>query len=72
MRSRHGPHHNPRSTARQFDLFAPVSRDGAEEALPQWQTLPEQTRQTLMSLLTRLILDHASGDHCPQPEEATP
>lgn len=72
MRHRHSPHQDPRSTARQFDLFAPASRDGTEEALPEWRTLPEQTRQRLMSLLTRLILEHASGDHCPQSKEATP
>ena len=72
MRHRHGPHQDPRSTARQFDLFAPASRVGTEEALPEWRTLPEQTRQTLMSLFTRLILEHASGDHCPQSKEATP
>jgi hypothetical protein len=54
---RHSPHQDARSTARQFDLFTPASRAGAEEALPDWRTLPEQTRHTLMSLLTRLILE---------------
>jgi hypothetical protein len=69
---RHSPHQDARSTARQFDLFTPASRAGAEEALPDWRTLPEQTRHTLMSLLTRLILDHATDDQHPQSEEATP
>jgi hypothetical protein len=72
MRRHHSPHQNLQSTsARQFDLFVPTSRDGAQEALPEWRMLPEETRQTLMSLLTRLILEHASGDHCSQAEEAT-
>jgi len=66
---RGSPLQEARSTARQFDLFAPASIDG--DALPEWQTLPEQTRQTLMGLLTRLIVEHAGGDHCPLPEEAT-
>jgi hypothetical protein len=69
---RHSPHQSARSTARQFDLFAPASGADTEEVLPDWRTLPDQTRHTLISLLTRLILDHASGDHDPQSEEAAP
>src|SRR5262245_56996722 len=61
-----------RSTARQFDLFAPASGADTEKALPEWRTLPDQTRHTLIGLLTRLILDHARGDHHPQSEEAAP
>jgi hypothetical protein len=68
------PHHSPqqgvRSTARQFDLFVPAAKTNADQVLPQWQTLPEQTRQTLTSLLARLILDHTSADHTPMSEEA--
>lgn len=71
MRPHHTPHQDLQST-RQFDLFAPASRDRAEEVLPEWRMLPEETRQTLMSLLTRLIFEHANGDHCSQAEEATP
>ena len=49
---RHSPHQNARSTARQFDLFAAASIDSAVEALPDWRTLPDQTRHTLIGLLT--------------------
>ena len=69
MQRHHSPHHHLRSKARQFDLFAAPSGDGAVDA-PEWGTLPAQTRQTLTSLLVRLILEHASGDRRPQPEEA--
>jgi len=64
MRPRPGPHQDVRSTARQFDFFVP-----AEQALPQWQTLPEEVRQELTSLLTRLILDHAGADNPQLSEE---
>jgi hypothetical protein len=69
---RHSPHQDARSTERQFDLFAAANRNGAGEALPEWRTLPDQTRQTLIGLLTRLILDHARGDHHLLSEEAAP
>ena len=69
---RDSPHQNAQSTARQFDLFAAASIDSAVEALPDWRTLPDQTRHSLISLLTRLLLDHACGDHHPQSEEAAP
>ena len=67
MRPRLDPHLDSRSTARQFDLFM-----AAEQVLPQWQTLSEEVRQALTSLLTRLILEHASVDHPPQSEEERP
>jgi len=67
MQPRLGPHQDVRSSARQFDFFVP-----AERALPLWQTLPEEVRQKLTSLLTHLILDHASADHSAQSEEARP
>ena len=66
---RHSPHPGARSTARQFDLFVPASGADTEEELPDWRTLPDQTRHTLIGLLTRLILDHARGDHHPQSEK---
>jgi len=65
MRSRLGPHQDVRSTARQFDFFV------SEQALPQWRTLPEEARQELTSLLTRLILDHAGADNPRLLEEGT-
>lgn len=72
MQSHQGPHQGVRSAARQYDLFVPAAKDNADQVLPQWQTLPEQTRQALTSLLARLILDHASADHPPLLEEAQP
>lgn len=50
------------SAARQYDLFASATEGGAKPVLPEWATLPEETRQTLTSLLTRVFLDHASAD----------
>jgi hypothetical protein len=55
--------------AKQFDLFASDIKSDAELVLPQWQSLPEETRQSLTSLLTRLILDHASGNRPRSSEE---
>jgi hypothetical protein len=72
MQPRHSHHHDVRSTARQFDLFELAPKNNADQILPQWQALPEQTRQTLTSLLARLMLDHASADHPPLLEEAKP
>jgi hypothetical protein len=69
MRLHHDPHQGLRTTAKQFDLFASGIKGDTEPALPQWQTLPEETRQTVTRLLTRLILDHASGNHPPTSEE---
>ena len=63
MRPRHSPHQDVRSTARQFDPFVCATKDNAVQILPQWQNLPGQTRQTLTSLLTCLLVDHASADH---------
>jgi hypothetical protein len=37
---------------------------------PEWRTLPAPTRQVLTALMTRLIFDHAAGDHRPQPRKA--
>ena len=45
----------------QFDLFS-SPRDSGIAQTPCWQTLPAPTRQTLTSLIVRLLLDHADGD----------
>jgi hypothetical protein len=66
MRRRHS---HFRSRAEQLDLFVAPNRDAVDEASPGWWTLPEQTRQTVMSLLARLISEHAS-DHRRTPEDA--
>lgn len=68
MRRQHSPHHVSRRGERQFDLFAPPSADSTIEA-PEWRTLPEVTRRAVTSLMVRLILEHADGNHHPQTEE---
>ncbi|WP_316979399.1 hypothetical protein [Shumkonia mesophila] len=45
-------------TTYQFDLFSsPCDAETAQ--MPQWQTLPEQTRRTLTKLMVRLICEYA-------------
>ena len=69
MRRQRQLRHDRRSGTQQFDLFATGS--GGNAALtPEWRTLPAATRQALTALITRLIFDHAVGDHRPQPREA--
>ncbi|MDE3761449.1 hypothetical protein I7G60_32370 [Sinorhizobium meliloti] len=52
----------------QFDLFsAPHRRKTA--ATPQWQELPEETRQALTALIVRLFVDHASDASASQQKE---
>lgn len=45
----------------QFDLFSSPHDPGIAE-MPQWRALPVPTRQKLMPLIVRLLLDHATGD----------
>ena len=59
--------HKPKSY--QFDLFASQESDEAAKA-PRWLKLPEQTRQTLTTLMTRLILDHAGQNGADNPKGA--
>lgn len=53
-------HRRPHSNARQFDLFGGAPSAAAQ--MPQWQTLPAETRQTLTKLMVRLIFGHADRD----------
>ncbi len=46
----------PRVPKRQLDLFK-----GSPPSTPAWSALPDQVRQTLASLMTRLLLAHAVG-----------
>jgi hypothetical protein len=71
MRGQRNPHHDLLSKARQFDLFARPSGDGAAEA-PEWRTLLEQPHQTPTSLLAPLILEHASGEAPSATRRGTP
>ena len=47
-----------RTRPQQFDLFAQPADDG-QALMPEWRTLPAETRQALTNLMVRLILDHA-------------
>ncbi|MQW25820.1 hypothetical protein GHK69_09730 [Sinorhizobium meliloti] len=53
----------------QFDLFSAPHR-GKTAATPQWQELPEETRQALTALIVRLFVDHASDASASQQKEA--
>jgi len=55
-------------TTFQFDLFSNL-HDAEITPMPQWQTLPVETRRTLTSLMVRLILEHADGERAPEWEE---
>lgn len=46
-----------KSKTMQLDLFS-CPRDSEITQSPRWDTLPAQTRQTLTSLIVRLLLDH--------------
>ena len=53
--------------SQQIDLF-----DGAAPMqTPAWQDLPEETRGTLTSLMTRLILEHAQNSSAALLKEAS-
>jgi hypothetical protein len=57
----------PRLRHHQLDLRL-VSQPLALGAAPGWSTLPDQTRRTLTSLLTRLLIAHA-GSAGLEPDE---
>jgi hypothetical protein len=69
MRRQRQLRHDHQSEKQQFDLFATGS-GGSAAPTPEWRMLPTPTRQALTVLLTRLIFDHAAGDHCSQPRKA--
>jgi hypothetical protein len=61
------PHHPP--LAERFADTPPAPENPTPvEAMAH--RLPAATRQALTALMTRLIFDHAAGDHRPQPREA--
>ncbi|WP_107676097.1 hypothetical protein [Agrobacterium sp. LAD9] len=53
----------------QFDLFSGLHSERTA-SMPQWQELPEGTRQTLTTLMVRLLIDHANGGRASQWKEA--
>ena len=68
MRRQRSPLQGLPSTPTQFDLFAPPADPGPAR-MPEWRGLPPETQQVLTSLIVRLILNHAHGDHHPGPAE---
>ena len=68
MRRRGNPLQGVRSRTKQFDLFAQPVAEG-QARMPEWQTLPAETRQALTNLMVRLILDHARDDSRPRQAE---
>ncbi|SEI20591.1 hypothetical protein SAMN05216228_10703 [Rhizobium tibeticum] len=53
----------------QFDLFSGL-HSGKTASMPQWQELPEGTRQALTALMVRLLIDHANNGRASQQKEA--
>ncbi|MDH7804564.1 MULTISPECIES: hypothetical protein [unclassified Rhizobium] len=56
-------------TTYQLDLFSSI-HSGKTPVMPQWQTLPEGTQQTLTALIVRRLVDPANGESAPQSKEA--
>ena len=56
----------PRALDRQLDLFPPPQASTLIPA-PGWSALPEQTRQAVTGLMSRLLVAHADGA-APQSE----
>ena len=52
----------------QFDLFS-SPRDPEIAQMPQWRALPIPTRQKLMPLIVRLLVDHTADDPARASEE---
>jgi hypothetical protein len=56
--------------AQQLDLFGEQAPMIGDWQAPTWQALPEETRQTLTGLISRLLLAHGSVEHRPFRTEA--
>lgn len=56
-----------KSKTLQLDLF-PCPRDSGIAPTPRWDMLPAQTRQTLSSLIVRLLLNHIDDPVAEQRE----
>ena len=61
----HRPRCRPRRPDHQLDLF-PSRQASTLIPVPGWNDLPEQTRQAVTGLLSRLLVAHAGGA-APQP-----
>jgi hypothetical protein len=67
MRRQRSLRHQHQSRTQQFDLFGEPDGDAVQR--PQWQALPNETRQALTDLMVRMILDHAQEACRLQPGE---
>lgn len=56
-----------KSKTLQLDLFS-CPRNSGITSTPRWDTLPAQTRQTLTSLIVRMLLDHVNDPVVEQRE----
>lgn len=65
MRDPHSVHHLPQGPTDQLDLFARPN-DSSTARMPQWRTLPAETRQALTKLMARLLGEH-EHDRLPGP-----
>ena len=63
-----GYRHNRQPRPQQMDLFGSGPSNGAIGA-PAWSELPAEARATLTSLMTQLILGHASTTAAPPAKE---
>lgn len=61
-------HRHPHSKTHQLNLFAGL-HDTEAAQMPQWQALPDVTRQALTKLMVRLMLAYADGDRAPERKE---
>lgn len=56
--------------ARQLDLFGLPAPAGADQPVPLWRVLPEETRRVVTELMVQLLVDHGRVDHRPIRTEA--
>jgi len=54
----------------QLDLFGQQAPTIDDRRAPAWQALPEETRQVLTGLMSRLLLAHGSIEYRPFRTEA--
>jgi hypothetical protein len=62
MRRQHCRLVNPQRPAQQLDLFGPPRAVSCDRPPPEWRVLPDETRQAVTGLMTRLILEHGRID----------
>ena len=59
-----------RARLQQLDLFGERAPMIDDWRTPAWQALPEETRQVLTGLISRLLLAHGGIEHRPFRTEA--